>query len=324
MRKLRIFVDFAMPSEAFEILQSGTEGHELVLPQNPVTSVLAKPEADPQFATVDVAFGQPDPDAIAGAPRLKWIQVSSSGITRYDNPAFRTLMAERDIAVCNSASVYNEACATHALSFILAQARKLPASLGTRTANGTEAWTRLRASSSTLRGETLLILGFGAIGRRLTELLHPFGMNILAYRRRARGDEGVPILLTEQLTDALGTADHVVNVLPDSAETRHFFNRTRFGAMKQGATFYNIGRGTTVDQEALLESLRSARLGAAWLDVTEPEPLPEGHPLWDEPNCFLTPHVAGGHAGEATTLVRHFLNNLDRFVQGEPLGDRVM
>jgi phosphoglycerate dehydrogenase-like enzyme len=91
-----------------------------------------------------------------------------------------------------------------------------------------------------------------------------------------------------------------------------------------GAVFYNIGRGTTVAQDALLDALRSGRLGAAWLDVTEPEPLPDEHPLWAEPNCFITPHVAGGHVGEAKTLVRHFLKNFDRFICRKPLLDRVM
>ena len=74
----------------------------------------------------------------------------------------------------------------------------------------------------------------------------------------------------------------------------------------------------------MLEALRSGRIGAAWLDVTEPEPLPDEHPLWAEPNCFITPHVAGGHADETKTLVRHFLKNFERFVRGEPLLDRVM
>ena len=122
----------------------------------------------------------------------------------------------------------------------------------------------------------------------------------------------------------LAEADHVVNILPDSAETRHFFDAARFSAIKPGAIFYNIGRGTTVNQDALLDALRSGRIGAAWLDVTEPEPLPDDHPLWAEPNCFITPHVAGGHTDETKTLVRHFLKNFERFVRGEPLLDRVM
>ncbi|HWH70346.1 MAG TPA: NAD(P)-dependent oxidoreductase, partial [Candidatus Sulfotelmatobacter sp.] len=158
----------------------------------------------------------------------------------------------------------------------------------------------------------------------LTELLQPFHMKLLAYRRKARGDEGVPVITPDHLAHTLNEADHVVDILPDSAETRHFFDATRFSQIKPGAVFYNIGRGATVEQAALLAALRSGRLRAAWLDVTEPEPLPDDHPLWGEPNCFITPHVAGGHLDEAKTLVRHFLNNLERFVRGEPLLDRVM
>ncbi len=289
-----------------------------------MSSVLARAKRDPQFNTADIAFGQPEPQAIAEAERLKWIHISSSGITRYDNPEFRAQMAERKIAVTNSASVYNEACAVHALSFMLAQARKLPLALKTRTANGTKAWYGIRGTSGTLGGETVLILGYGAIGRRLTELLRPFVMSIVAYRRKARGDEGLPVVTGSQLYRALAKADHVVNILPDSAQTRHFFDAARFLAVKPGAIFYNIGRGSTVSQDALLDALRSGHFKAAWLDVTEPEPLPDDHPLRAEPNCFITPHVAGGHIDEAKTLVRHFLKNFERFVRGEALLDRVM
>ena len=162
-------------------------------------SVLVQAVRNPQFATVDVAFGQPDPQAIADAGQLKWIHVSSSGITRYDNPKFRALMAERKIAVSNSAGVYREACAVHALGFMLAQARKLPLALKTRTASGTRDWQALRGSATTLRGETVLILGYGAIGKRLAELLRPFDLKIVAYRRKARGDEGVPVISEDQL-----------------------------------------------------------------------------------------------------------------------------
>ena len=274
---------------------------------------------------MDVAFGQPDLQAIAEAVQLKWIHVSSSGITRYDTPEFRALMAGRKIPVSNSAGVYQEACATHVLSFMLAQARSLPVALRTRTANGTDAWRALRGSCVPLRGQTVLILGYGAIGRRLVEMLRPFAMKLIAYRRKARGDEGVPVVTEDQLAHTLADeADHIVNILPDNPESRHFFNAARFAALKPGAVFYNIGRGSTVDQDALLAALRSGRVGSAWLDVTDPEPLPDDHPLWAEPRCFITPHVAGGHFEETKTLVRHFLQNFDRFVEGKPLLDRVM
>lgn len=324
MNKLRIFVDFAVSPKVLDMLQKGTRGHELVFPETPAVSVLAKPERDTQFVTADIAFGQPEPEAIAEGGRLKWIHISTSGITRYDNSQFRALMAARKIPVTNSASVYNEACAVHALSFMLAQARKLPQALRCRAGNGSKAWLEIRGSSGTLQGETVLILGYGAIGKRLAELLRPFDMKVTAYRRKPRGDEGVPVITEAQLPGVLAEADHVVNVLPDSPATRHFFNAARCGMIKPGAIFYNIGRGTTVVQDALLEALRSGRIEAAWLDVTEPEPLPDEHPLRAEPNCYITPHVAGGHAGETRTLVRHFLDNFERFLRGDPLLDRVM
>lgn len=325
MQPLRIFVDLPTPPDILQMLREGTSGHELVLPAVPVTSVLAKAEPDPQFATADIAFGQPDVAAIGGAPQLKWIHVSSSGITRYDTPSFRAQMAERGVLLTNSASVYNEACAVHALSFLLAQARQLPVALASRAPNGSPEWNALRETSATLRGDTVLILGYGVIGRRLAELLRPFGVTVLAYRRRARGDEGIPVITEAQLAGVLAReADHIVNILPDSAETRGFFNRQRLAELKPGAVFYNIGRGSTVDQAALGDALRAKRIAAAWLDVTDPEPLPADHPLRHEPNCFITPHTAGGHTGEAKTLVRHFLENFARYLRNEPLRDRVM
>jgi phosphoglycerate dehydrogenase-like enzyme len=323
-KSLRIYVDLGMTEEIRALLVEATKGHQLVFPAVPVSSVLAKGERDPQFATVNVAFGQPDTQAIAGAGQLEWIHVSSSGITRYDNPEFRALMARRGIPVTNSASVYSEACATHTMSFILAQARGLPWALKSRAANGSAPWLNLRGSCTPLRGQTVLILGYGAIGKRLAEMLRPFETNLIAYRRRARGDEGIPVVTDDRLAEGLANADHVVDILPDSAQTTHFFNAARFAQIKPGAIFYNIGRGATVDQMALANSLRVGRIKAAWLDVTEPEPLPDDHPLWREPNCFITPHIAGGHTDETKTLVQHFLGNFERFVRGEELVDRVM
>ena len=212
----------------------------------------------------------------------------------------------------------------HALSFLLAQARKLPLALATRAASDTPTWQALREAGGTLGGETALIVGYGTIGKRLTELLRPFDMKVIAFRRKPHGDEGVPVITEEQLAATLANTDHVMDILPDSVETRHFFDAARFNLFKPGAIFYNIGRGATVDQEALRGALRSGRIAAAWLDVTEPEPLPDEHPLRREPNCFITPHVAGGHVNEPKTLVRHFVDNFQRFVRGEALRDRVM
>ncbi len=324
MNTLRIFVDVPMPPDVLDSLRKATAGHELLLPAAPASSVLAQAESDPQLLTANVAFGQPDPAALARAESLRWVHISSSGITRYDTPQFRAMAAERKLPVTNSAAVYAEACAVHALSFLLAHARRLPLGLATRVPNGSPPWHALRQASTTLRGQSVLILGYGAIGARLAELLAPLSMTVQAYRRRPRGDEIVPVVSADDLPRALAGADHVMNILPDSPQTRRFFDRDRLAALKNGAVFYNIGRGSTVDQDALADALRSGRLDAAWLDVSEPEPLPDDHPLWGLPNCHVTPHTAGGHDGETAHLVEHFLRNLERFASGQPLLDRVM
>ena len=324
MSRLRIFVDLAMPPDALAVLREGAAGHELIFPAKPITSVLAKADPDPAFATVDVAFGQPDLQSIAQAEKLRWIHVSSSGITRYDTPEFRSSMASRGIAVSNSATVYQEGCALHVLSFMLAQARNIPLGLASHAANGSPEWTNLRETCRLLSGESALILGYGAIGKRLAELLAPLQMRVTAYRRKPRGDEGIAVITDDALPKALADADHVINILPESVSTQRFFDASRFAGMKRGAIFYNIGRGATVDQPALVDALRTGQVGTAWLDVTDPEPLPAEHPLRKERNCYITPHIAGGHYEEAKSLVRHFLANLERFTRREALIDRVM
>lgn len=321
---LKIYVDFSLTPEAKELLESESAPHQIVYPDKPAASVLSKTEPDESFYEADVAFGQPDTEAIEKATSLKWIQINTSGITRYDTPEFRSQMKDRGIPVCNSANVYNEACADHALSFMLAQSRQLPQSLGFTASNVSDDWMRLRRESVSLKGQSALIVGYGAIGERLVELLAPYKMDLKAYRRQARGNEAVPVVDAASLSTALSHADHVINILPDSDETRNFFDESRFTQFKSGSVFYNIGRGTTVDQTALEQSLKTDHLKAAWLDVTDPEPLPEGHPLLSLKNCYITPHIAGGHFGENTHCIEHFLANLKRFTNGEALVNRVM
>ena len=168
----------------------------------------------------------------------------------------------------------------------------------------------------------MLIVGYGAIARRLVELLAPFGIEIQAVRRSPRGDEPVPTFGMDRLETLLPEADYVVNVLPANTDSDRLFDTERFAAMKPGALFINIGRGTTVDQDALLAAL--PRLGGAYLDVTDPEPLPKDHALWSEAKVVITPHTVGGYRGEDVRLVRHFLANLKRFETGQPLLDRVI
>lgn len=324
MKPLVVFADPLLGESAAALLREATAGHTLLTPAKPASSVLGQADPDPAFARAEVAFGQPHLESIRSAENLKWLQISSAGFTRYDTPEFREFVKQRGIVVTNSSEVYAQACAEHVFGFMLANARMLPQALASRAPNGSPEWLGLRAASRSLRGQSVVILGFGVIARHLVEMLAPFAMRVTAMRRTPRGDEGVPVVTARDLPAALALADHVINILPDNAESRGFVNEEIFAAMKPGAVFHNIGRGGTVDQNALLRALRSHQLASAWLDVTEPEPLADDHPLRHEPDCFITPHIAGGHHAEDMTLVTHFLANLRRFENGEPLADRVM
>lgn len=322
-RRSTIWSNAALPPRAESLLRETLAAHELVFASRPVDN-LATSAADASIASAEIVFGQPDPAAALRAPKLRWIHLTSAGYTRYDTDAFRDEMAQRGIRLTTSSSVYAEPCAQHLLAMILAIGRQLPASLDTQRT--TRAWpmAERRADCRLLGRQRVLLLGFGAIARRLCALLEPFGTSITAFRRHAAEPGRVRFVHEDELAAALAAADHVVDVLPESASTRQFMNAARLGLMKPGACFYNVGRGDTVEQTALLHALTSGRLGAAYLDVTSPEPLPPEHPLWSAPRCFITPHIAGGHDDEAERLVRHFADNLEAFLQARPLRDRVM
>lgn len=305
-------------------LVEGVKPHRLVFSTQLSASNLDKAAPDPALLEADIALGQPDPDSALDTKKLRWIHLTTAGYTRYDTPEFRTAFGGRGAQLSNSSGVYDEPCAEHVLAFMLAHARQLPASLDAQRTDRAWPYLARRAASRLLLGQSVVLLGFGAIGRRLAELLAPFGVTITAVRRRPAGDENVSVVTEDKLAEALASADHVVNILPENPATIRFVNAGRLAAFKNGAVFYNVGRGTTVDQDALLAALQSGQLGAAYLDVTDPEPLPPTHPLWSAPNCVITPHSAGGHDTEQQRLVQHFLDNLRRFERGEALADRVI
>jgi phosphoglycerate dehydrogenase-like enzyme len=320
---VKIFTDLQASPEQIAWLRQGLAPHELLLPASGASSVLADLPTDPLMREADIVLGQPRVDAVLASPNLKWLQVSSAGYTRYDTPEFRAAMKARGVPVTNSSHVYDAPCAEHVLAFLLANARQLPRALRTRCANGSPEWLGLRRDSRLLQGQSLLLVGYGAIAERLIELLGPFRMRITAMRRTPRGDEKVAIVAPDQVAGALAEADHVVNILPENAGSRGWFDAARFSQMKPGAVFHNIGRGTTVNQDDLAAALESGRLAAAWLDVTDPEPLPGDHALWTLDNCHITPHTAGGQFDETRVLIGHFLENFRRFLEDRPLVNRI-
>ncbi|MDB6115812.1 MAG: ghrA [Lacunisphaera sp.] len=323
---LTIWTNHGFRSEALALFQQeiAAAGHRLVYSPKSSASVLSAGAADPTLAEADIAFGQPDVADAMRLTRLRWVALTTAGYTRYDRDDFRAAMKARGAPVTSSSQVFADPCAQQMLGAMLALARNLPSQL--RNQDGPREWRYLddRFTATVLTGQNVLLLGFGGIGRRLAELLKPFGGSVTAYRRTPRGDEGIKIVTDSGLSAALAAADQVVNLLPDSPATTGFMNVARFASMKRGARFYNVGRGTTVDQHALVAALSSGQVGGAYLDVVEPEPLPPAHPLWQAPNCFITCHIGGGTGDQDVKLVRLFLENLRRFEKNEPLIDRII
>ena len=319
---LTVWCNAALPPDVLERLCRSVAPHAVRLAAGTVSN-LHPGEADPALAVAEVAFGQPDPQQVIESPRARWVHLSSAGYTRYDTDAFRAALRSRGGVLTNSSSVYDAPCAEHALAMILALARQLPESHDHQ--RGDRRWPSdtLRRRQYLLDGQSILIYGYGAIGRRLAELLAPLRMRVTAVRRQARGDEGVTVVTPAAADALLPSADHVMNILPLSGATANFFDADRLARLSPRARFYNIGRGGTVDQAALTHALAQGWIAGAYLDVTTPEPLPPNHPLWAMRHCLITPHTAGGHATEFHRLADHFLANLRRYAAGEPLADRV-
>ena len=183
-------------------------------------------------------------------------------------------------------------------------------------------WSPLRFES--LLGKRLLIIGLGHTGRELALRLRGFGMKITAARRHPDPDSVVDeVVPLKELSSHLPLADVVSVNVPLNDSTRHLINNETLSLMKPGSILLNGSRGAVVDQEALWQSLRSGRLGGAWLDVTTPEPLPQDSPLWKHSRVFITPHCADQVEDFPLWLAKFFVENLDRYRRGEELLNQV-
>ncbi len=311
----------ATHSAELEQLRQGVVNHELLLYEASLDGQHG--EANEALHRADIVFGFPDVRTAVECQKLRWIQLITAGYTSFDHAWIKKALKERQVMLTNSSAVYAEPCAQHVMAMILALARGLPDALSDQRGQRSWPMSRLRPQLQLLNEQTVVILGFGAIAKRLAQLLRPFEVNLIMVRREIKGDELLKVVKVSQLEEFLPLADHVVNTLPANDASRNFLNAERLALMKRGAIIYNIGRGTTLDQNALMKELRVGRLSAAYLDVTEPEPLPPDHPLWETPNCFITPHIGGGHRREKERQVKHFLENLRRFERGEELQNRI-
>jgi len=167
-----------------------------------------------------------------------------------------------------------------------------------------------------LTGKTVLLVGYGAIGKEIERMLAPFRVELVRVARTARTEP--PVHAVRELDSLLPQAEVVVLILPSTSESHHLIGRRQLSLMRQGALLVNAARGPIVDTDALVDALHAGHVRAA-LDVTDPEPLPEGHPLWSCPNLLLTPHVAGSSPQFAPRSLHTAADELRRYIAGEPL-----
>lgn len=282
------------------------------------------------------------PAALRAARDLRWIQTVGAGV----DVLLSVDLTSTDVVVTNTSGAFGVQIAEHALSLMFALARRLPAALESQAARRYAP--EPRDDLFELTGKTVGIVGFGDVGQALARRARGIGMRVIALRRSPgsapapsaslsdlaldpladsdRGDAAAlvyEVLGPDRLDELLRESDVVVNAAPLTDATVRLFGREQFARMRSTACFINVGRGETVDQDALIDALRDSVIAGAGLDVTTPEPLPPDSPLWTLPNVILTAHYAGWSDTMLDRIYAIFTDNLQRFDRGEPLRNRV-
>jgi len=280
-------------------------------------SFVRTPEQEARFtelvagAEIVLGYPQEDPAQIAWlvrtAPELRWVQATFAGAGQQLSAAGLAREDVERITWTSSVGIHITPLGEWALFGILALTKDLPRLEADKRARH---WAHYPVDE--VRGTTVLVVGLGEIGGEVARLAEALGMNVL-WTRRNEGD----------LDELLPRADSVVVTLPLTGETRGMFDRRRLGLLKPGAIFVNIGRGPVVDEEALIDALRSGHLRGAALDVYATEPLPRDSPLWELDNVILSPHTAAQSIHENERIVELFADNLRRYLAGEELRSRI-
>ena len=244
--------------------------------------------------------------ALDAAPSVRWVQLPFAGVE-----GFVDVMTPDRTWTC-AKGVYSEPTAEHAMALALAGLRRLP-----EHARATS-WGRQGAQ--TLYDADVVVLGAGGITQSLLALLAPYRVNVTVVRRGSDPVPGAARTVTlDQLDDVLPTALLVVLALSLTPETEHVIDGRRLALMRRDAWLVNVARGRHVDTAALVRALQEGSIGGAALDVTDPEPLPDDSPLWQLPNCLVTPHTANPWETAQPLLSRRITENVRRFAAGEPL-----
>ena len=270
-----------------------------------------------QLAAATVIFGWPRAESMKQAVSLKWFQTMWAGTEEYAG------FLPEGILFTSSSGSNSRSVAEHMLTGLMAVCRRLPAYLDSQRAH---VW-KDEGPMKTVLGGTVLVLGAGNVGSTFAGLCQGLGAKTIGLKRTVTGpvagfDEVRPM---DELDALLPQADVVALTLPHSPQTAGLMNADRIARMKDDAILISAGRGSVLDQDALVRAMTAGKLWGAALDVTDPEPLPDNSPLWDVPNLLLTPHVAGGLRLEITRrkCVEMAQENLRRYLAGEPLKNLV-
>jgi len=328
-----VSLNTAQRDELFDAVRS-IEGVELVHVAHRVSweEISARragqslPEAEPiaddvraALARADVVFGFVIPrDILALAPRLRWIATPATGIDHLRG----TGVLESGVTITTVGGLFGSLIAEHVFAVMLAFAKRLPhfaAQQRTRT------WQMSRVAA--LESRTVGLVGVGAIGSAVAVRAKAFGMRTIGVGRsdpRGRSVAGVDRLVgRDGLGALLAESDWVVVAAADTPETRGMIGAAELAAMKPGAVLVNVARGSLVDEAALVNALRTGRIGGAALDVFASEPLPTESPLWDLPDVLVTPHIATNVPEYLARAIEQFATNVRRFLVGEPLLNQV-
>lgn len=276
-----------------------------VLPKASVSVIKDKDMTKQTNAEVIITYNL---DAIGKeARRLRWIHVTFVGVDHL--PQF---LKESDILITNSSGVHPIPISQHVFAFILMFVRGLHVAL--RNQIEKKEWVRSYDifNVQELAGKTIGIVGYGRIGKEIARVAKLFDLNVLPFSHRA-GD----------ITSLLRQSDFIVNCLPATAETHHFFDAKKFARIKKGAYFINIGRGATVDEKALINVLKQKRIAGAGLDVFEEEPLPKSSQFWKLKNVIITPHYSGLTPYYMDRVIDIFCKNLKAYIKGKPMPNLV-
>lgn len=262
----------------------------------------------------EVILGNLDPAFLQYAEELKWLQLNNAGTEGFCDGAL-----PKGVMLTNATGAYGLAISEHMLGVLFELQKKL----NLYEKNQREHLWKKEGHVQVIEGSRVLVIGLGDIGTAFARKMKALGCRTTGIKRReGRKPEGVDDLYTlERLDRELPKADIVALSLPGNEDTRHILNEERIALLKKNAVVINVGRGITVDTEALTRALQEGRIAGACLDVTDPEPLPPEHPLWEMENVILTPHVSGGYSLPETLerILTICIENLECYVVKRPL-----